>query len=80
MFQGLPNPMKVARYHSLSARDVPEQLTITAECDGVPMAVANDDLGIYGFQFHPESILTVAGQQLLAQLIESAENFRGNNS
>ena len=80
VFKDLPNPMKVARYHSLSAKDMPEGLIMTAECDGVPMAVANDELGIYGFQFHPESILTVAGQQLLAQLIQSAENFRGNNT
>jgi anthranilate synthase/aminodeoxychorismate synthase-like glutamine amidotransferase len=80
LFSGLKSPMKVARYHSLSARDVPEELTVTAYCDDVPMAVANDKLGIYGFQFHPESILTVSGQELLENLVKSARNFKEQQS
>ena len=76
IFAGLNSPMKVARYHSLSARDVPEELTVTAMSDDVPMAVASEDLSLYGLQFHPESILTVAGQQLLQNLVNSARAFK----
>ena len=72
--------MKVARYHSLSARDVPKELDVTAYCDDVPMAVANDKMGIYGFQFHPESILTVSGQELLENLVNSAKAFKEQQS
>lgn len=76
IFAGLNSPMKVARYHSLSARDVPAELTVTAMSDDVPMAVASEGLGLYGLQFHPESILTVAGQQLLQNLVNSARDFK----
>jgi len=78
LFEGLSSPMKVARYHSLSARDVPESLAVTADCDGVPMAIANAEESIYGFQFHPESILTVSGSQLLANLMTAAQRFKEN--
>ncbi len=76
LFTGLASPMKVARYHSLSARDVPDELTVTAMTDGVPMAVANEEKSLYGLQFHPESILTVSGQQLLQNLILKAREFK----
>lgn len=80
IFNGLKSPMKVARYHSLSARDVPENLDVTAWCDDVPMAIASEKLGLYGLQFHPESILTVSGQQLLVNLVTSAKNFNKDKS
>ena len=76
LFSGLNSPMKVARYHSLSARDVPNDLTVTAMTDDVPMAVANEEQSLYGLQFHPESILTVSGQQLLQNLVHKAREFR----
>ena len=78
MFAGLNSPMKVARYHSLSARDVPEELEVTAMTDDVPMAVANEAKSLYGLQFHPESILTVSGQQLLQNLVAKARAFKRN--
>lgn len=78
LFEGLTSPMKVARYHSLSARDVPEQLAVTAMTDDVPMAVANEEKSLYGLQFHPESILTVSGQQLLHNLVRKASEFKRN--
>ena len=76
LFAGLTSPMKVARYHSLSARDVPEELTVTAMSDDVPMAVANEEKSLYGLQFHPESILTVSGQQLLQNLVNKAREYK----
>lgn len=77
LFYNLQNPMNVARYHSLSAQEVPAELTITAECDGIAMAVESDELGLYGLQFHPESILTIHGQQIISNLISRAKTFKG---
>ncbi|WP_392561345.1 bifunctional anthranilate synthase glutamate amidotransferase component TrpG/anthranilate phosphoribosyltransferase TrpD [Orbus sturtevantii] len=72
MFNGLPNPLPVARYHSLKGENIPASLTINAMFDNVVMAVRNDHDRVYGFQFHPESILTINGVQLLNQTIECA--------
>lgn len=69
MFVGLPYPLPVARYHSLAGIRVGSMLTINASYQDIPMAVVNDTLKIVGFQFHPESILTTDGAQLLAQTL-----------
>jgi anthranilate synthase component II len=68
VFAGLPDPITATRYHSLVVeRDsVPEVLTVTAESeDGLVMGLRHRDLPVEGVQFHPESILTDAGHQLL---------------
>lgn len=69
MFAGLPNPMPVARYHSLMGQNLPATLIANAEVNGIVMAFRHRELPICGFQFHPESILTVHGSQLLAQTV-----------
>lgn len=69
MFDKLPNPLPVARYHSLSGEQVPEELIINAWCDNTVMAVRHRQHKTCGFQFHPESILTTKGAQLLEQTI-----------
>ncbi|MFQ0996768.1 bifunctional anthranilate synthase glutamate amidotransferase component TrpG/anthranilate phosphoribosyltransferase TrpD [Gilliamella sp. CG25] len=74
MFKGLPNPLPVARYHSLKGENIPNTLTINALCNNIVMAVRNDHDRVYGFQFHPESILTIQGVKLLEQTIEWALN------
>lgn len=74
MFRGLPNPLPVARYHSLKGENIPNTLTINALCNNIVMAVRNDHDRVYGFQFHPESILTTQGVKLLEQTIEWALN------
>ena len=74
MFRGLPNPLPVARYHSLKGENIPDTLTINALCNNIVMAVRNDHDRVYGFQFHPESILTTQGVKLLEQTIEWALN------
>jgi len=66
-FAGLVNPMPVARYHSLMAHDLPQSLSVVAKTDDIVMSVVNEQQTILGFQFHPESILTPDGEQLLAQ-------------
>ena len=72
VFAGLPTPLTATRYHSLIvARDsVPECLEITAEIeDGTVMGLRHRDLPIEGVQFHPESILTEGGHQLIQNFL-----------
>ena len=80
IYAGLASPMNVARYHSLSAQDVPNPLEITAECEGVAMSVASPKLGLYGLQYHPESILTIHGQQIISNLLNEVRIFKSRNS
>lgn len=68
-FAGLPNPLKVGRYHSLAALHVPERLRIDARCGEVVMAVSDSSALQTGLQFHPESILTPEGDQILRNLL-----------
>lgn len=70
MFKDLVNPMPVARYHSLMGQDLPQEFVINAQYNGIIMAIRHRELPICSFQFHPESILTVQGSQLLQQSIE----------
>ncbi|AKC60580.1 glutamine amidotransferase-related protein [Blochmannia endosymbiont of Camponotus (Colobopsis) obliquus] len=73
MFYGLPNPLTVARYHSLIGTYIPHSLTINAHFEQkIVMAVRDNNNKICGFQFHPESILTTHGEKLLNQTINWA--------
>jgi anthranilate synthase component II len=71
-FEGLPSPFEAARYHSLAvAREgLPAELEVTAWSeDGVVMAMRHRSYPVEGFQFHPESILTPAGEALVASFL-----------
>lgn len=70
MFANLPNPMAVARYHSLVGDNLPEEWEMNAHCNEMIMAIRHKTLPMCSFQFHPESLLTVYGSQLLAQSVE----------
>jgi anthranilate synthase/aminodeoxychorismate synthase-like glutamine amidotransferase len=75
VFVGLPNPFLATRYHSLvvERESVPDSLEITAETpDGVVMGLRHRELPVEGVQFHPESILTDAGHQLLRNFLSRA--------
>ncbi|MDQ3692381.1 MAG: aminodeoxychorismate/anthranilate synthase component II [Chloroflexota bacterium] len=67
----LPNPFQATRYHSLiiERATLPATLQITAEADGLIMGVRHRELPIEGVQFHPESILTPVGNDLLANFL-----------
>jgi anthranilate synthase/aminodeoxychorismate synthase-like glutamine amidotransferase len=72
VFAGLPNPFEATRYHSLliERASVPDALEVTANTDeGEIMAVRHRTLPVEGVQFHPESFLTTAGKDLLANFI-----------
>ena len=73
LFKGLPDTFAAARYHSLAAvrETIPEELKITAETeDGEIMGVMHRDYPIYGVQFHPESILTPQGRQMVKNFLK----------
>jgi para-aminobenzoate synthetase component 2 len=66
---GLPSPFTATRYHSLAVREdtLPDELEVTGRTEsGVVMAIRHRDLPLDGVQFHPESVLTEGGHQLLA--------------
>ncbi|HET9074252.1 MAG TPA: aminodeoxychorismate/anthranilate synthase component II [Solirubrobacteraceae bacterium] len=71
IFAGLPNPLTVGRYHSLVAEpeSLPDALEVSARGDGVIQAVRHRVLPAEGVQFHPESVLTEHGRELLATFI-----------
>lgn len=72
IFQGLPNPFEATRYHSLIARrsSLPSDFEISAETvEGEIMGIRHKPTGAEGVQFHPESILTTAGMDLLRNFL-----------
>jgi anthranilate synthase component 2 len=74
VFAGLTNPFVATRYHSLVVLpdSVPEALEVTAWAeDGEIMGLRHRDRPVHGVQFHPESILTVEGKQLLRNFLEA---------
>lgn len=72
MFANLPSPLPVARYHSLMGTEVKGALQVIAHYQQIPMAVVDDDAKVLGLQFHPESVLTTHGAQLLGQALSWA--------
>jgi len=76
LFAGLPNPFEATRYHSLMvAEPLPEALMPTAYSEaGELMALRHRSLPIFGVQFHPESILTSAGRQILDNFLKLTVN------
>lgn len=67
LFDGLPSPLTVGRYHSLAVDAVRAPLRVTARtATGTVMAIAHDSAPLHGVQFHPESVLTDGGYGLLA--------------
>src|SRR5262245_42460085 len=75
LFEGLPDPLIVGRYHSLvvDEQTLPKEVEVTARTNnGIVMALAHCEFPIYGVQFHPESILTEGGYAILANFLRLA--------
>lgn len=70
IFSGLGDTMLVARYHSLKVADLPDNLSVEASLEEMPMVIMDEQNSVAGFQFHPESILTTDGTRLLKQTID----------
>lgn len=76
VFADLPSPIRVARYHSLVVDQLPNCLAVDAWlADGTPMAISHVKYSVYGWQFHPESVLTACGYELLTAFLQSAGLF-----
>jgi anthranilate synthase component 2 len=79
VFRGLPSPFTATRYHSLAIEraSLPDCLEVSAwSDDGEIMGVRHRTLAVEGVQFHPESILTEHGHQLLKNFLESSLGAR----
>ncbi|HTU29305.1 MAG TPA: aminodeoxychorismate/anthranilate synthase component II [Solirubrobacteraceae bacterium] len=74
IFRELPVGLEVGRYHSLIADpELPAELERSAAADGIVMAVRHRTLPAEGVQFHPESVLTQCGHELLSNFLERVE-------
>jgi anthranilate synthase/aminodeoxychorismate synthase-like glutamine amidotransferase len=73
IFEGLPQPLTVGRYHSLVVEEasLPEPLEVSARGGGVVMAIRHRELPVEGVQFHPESVLTQEGRAMLRNFLWS---------
>lgn len=73
LFEGIPQPLQAMRYHSLVVDKVQSPLRVTARTDdGTVMAIEHEASPVWGVQFHPESVLTQCGHQLLANFLRLA--------
>jgi len=74
IFEGLPSPLTVGRYHSLvvAEEDLPDCFEISARGGGVIMAIRHRELPAEGVQFHPESVLTESGMAMLGRFLAVA--------
>ncbi len=84
LFEGIPNPFEAVRYHSLviDRNTLPEDIQITAwtKEDDEIMGIQHKKYPIYGIQFHPESILTNYGKDILRNFLKLAEEFNRKSS
>ncbi len=81
LFEGLPNPFNATRYHSLVVEQasLPDCLEVTAWVDnGEIMGLRHRELPVWGVQFHPESILTEGGMELLGNFLKLSRHFGVN--
>ena len=71
IFKDLPQDFAATRYHSLIVEEktLPDELEISAKADGIIMGLRHRDVPVEGVQFHPESVLTNAGMQLLQNFL-----------
>jgi anthranilate synthase/aminodeoxychorismate synthase-like glutamine amidotransferase len=69
MFEGVPSPIRVGRYHSLCTPQPPARFKVHARIGDMAMAISDAQAMQAGVQFHPESVLTPAGQMILANVL-----------
>ena len=69
-FEGLPETIKIGRYHSLCTPNPPSRFRVHASIDGMAMAISDAEAKQVGVQFHPESVLTPVGQRIFANVLK----------
>ena len=82
LFLNIPSGFRAARYHSwvVSDKDLPEELKVIARDDeDMIMAIKHKDLPVYGVQFHPESVLTTTGLQMIQNFLNQVK-IKNNES
>lgn len=80
LFARLDSPMQVGQYHSLQVENLPPVLKKTAQAaNGVIMAFTHEDLPMYGVQFHPESVFTPHGQNILENFVNITQKPDSQN-
>ena len=77
VFRGFNEPFRATRYHSLvvDRATLPSSLLVTAETDGLIMALSHRDLPVHGVQFHPESIASEGGRRIMRNFLDLAEEW-----
>jgi len=76
LFKNLPNKIYTGRYHSWIAKNIPECFKVTAiDYEGFVMAISHKTFPLKAVQFHPESILTQYGKQIIKNWVENIYNF-----
>ncbi|MDO5032816.1 chorismate-binding protein [Corynebacterium sp.] len=75
LFEGVAQPLRAVRYHSLVATSLPSGYRVTARCEGLIMAVEHTYLPRWAVQFHPESVLTADGEKLIANFLDLAAQY-----
>ena len=81
IFEGVPTPLVAGRYHSLVADpDLPEELEVSARFGDVIMGARHRELPAEGVQFHPESVLTPQGKELLRNFLREPSGEAGDGS
>ena len=80
LFHGINGEFEATRYHSLvvDRASCPQDLTVTAEADGLIMGLAHAHLPVHGVQFHPESILSRHGERILSNFLAIAAAWRSD--
>lgn len=71
-FEGMNEPLRVGRYHSLCTRDLPARFTVHGSIEGMAMAISDNRALQTGLQFHPESILSPVGHLILGNVLRNA--------
>ncbi len=81
LFRGINGPFQATRYHSLivDRATLPAALTVTAEADGLIMALSHRELPVHGVQFHPESILSEHGTTIVRNFLELAASWNARH-
>jgi anthranilate synthase component II len=75
IFRGFEDGLSVGRYHSLIAKELPVGFELLASCDDEIQAMIHSTKGLIGFQFHPESVLTLDGDKLISNVLVEMQNM-----